>query len=647
MNTMADKGVIDLLGRAFRKKAQLTNITTEYTLEKIKEIKIEFSVNPEQTKLNYPDLFYYFNGLVGTAVSQSQHPAGIVASPINLIDRYGVFIGEDEQYILPINMEELHEVGTAKYDILGLKNVGVIRKCTEYLHTHYPLSHEIDWEDQEVFKDMITNPSSIFQFESPYASSLLKKYFTTLMSQNKKITIDSMSLVNACLRPSGESYRDRLLNGEYEHNPSSIIDELLKDNQGFLVYQEDTLKFLQQICGMSGSRADNVRRAIGRKQLDRLQEALPEILDGYCKVSDKPREVAEEEAKQFLKIIEDSSRYQFGFNHSTGYSMVGYLCAYYRYYHPLEFCTASLNCSETPDDIYDVTMLARYKNFTIEMPKFRVSTSEFSCDSSLNHDVIYKGIGSIKDVGKSCGDNLYSLKDNHYDTFIDLLNDIKSGSLADKTELEILVKINFFSEFGDINQLLQILPIFDKLYKRKTLKIADCEEYNLNPEIIKELSEKVTEKQFSGVNILEVIKLIFKNIKYTPITQLKHISYEIELLRYTNTIIPDLEDDGVFVLQGIETNRYGTPFFTLYNPINGESINYKVDKKWYTSYPLLDTPKRSHVGSILRCAFKTQPKKKILLDEDGNPVLKPNGNKTWVNSDENETILTVYKVENN
>ena len=57
-------------------------------------------------------------------------------------------------------------------------------------------------------------------------------------------------------------------------------------------------------------------------------------------MSDKPRDIAEEEAKTFLKIIEDASSYMFGYNHSTGYSMIGYICGYLRYYYPREFITA-------------------------------------------------------------------------------------------------------------------------------------------------------------------------------------------------------------------------------------------------------------------------------------------------------------------
>ena len=121
-----------------------------------------------------------------------------------------------------------------------------------------------------------------------------------------------MTLINAALRPSGESFRDDLLAGKIYKNPSPQIDKLLEGSNGFLCYQEDTIKFLQQICGLSGSEADNIRRAIARKQKERLDAAMPQILSGYCKNSDKPKEVAEKEARDFLKIIQDSASYQFG-----------------------------------------------------------------------------------------------------------------------------------------------------------------------------------------------------------------------------------------------------------------------------------------------------------------------------------------------
>ena len=64
---------------------------------KIANIKKEYDLSPDTTKSKYPELFYYFDGLVNTAISQSQHPAGIIASPITLDDNYGVFYNKDNQ----------------------------------------------------------------------------------------------------------------------------------------------------------------------------------------------------------------------------------------------------------------------------------------------------------------------------------------------------------------------------------------------------------------------------------------------------------------------------------------------------------------------------------------------------------------------
>lgn len=309
--TIQAKGVIDDVGRHLAKKWSEQNTQdgvsfgreNPWSLKNIARIKNEFDADPEKTKQKYPEIFYYFDGLIDTKVSQSVHPAGMVISPITLDDNYGVF-DKDGENCLMMDMEEAHEVGAAKYDFLVLKTVQVIRDACNYLGRPYPKTHEIDWDDQEVWADMSKSLTAIFQFESAFAADCFKKF------QPKSIF--DMSLVTATIRPSGTSYRDDLLSHKVHKNPSEIIDELLKDNLGYLIYQEDTIKFLQQICGLSGSEADNIRRAIGRKQKDRLDAAMPSILEGYCEKSPKPREAAEQEAKEFLQVIEDSASYQFG-----------------------------------------------------------------------------------------------------------------------------------------------------------------------------------------------------------------------------------------------------------------------------------------------------------------------------------------------
>lgn len=475
--TMQDKGLIDDVGRHLAKKWRENNPTktdtdNPWSLPNVAKIKNEFVSDPEKTKKKYPEMFYYYDGLIDTKISQSVHPAGMVISPITLVDNFGVFDKDDDNCLL-LDMENIHDfTGLAKYDFLILKTVQVIRDTCRYLNQPYPKTHEIDWDDQEVWADMIKNPSGIFQFEGAFAFESLKKFAPK--------SIFDMSIVTACIRPSGSSYRDVLLARQIHTNPSELIDELLKDNLGYLIYQEDTIKFLQEICGLSGSEADNIRRAIGRKQKDRLDKAMPSILEGYCTKSPQPREVAEKEAKEFLQIIEDSASYQFGYNHSVAYCLLGYLCAYYRYYHPIEFITSFLNNAANEDDIRNGTAYANRVGIKITMPKYGLSKSEYFFNKDKN--VIAKGLTSIKYMSSGIAEELYSLaKEKNHNRFIDILADIDYSTSLNSRQLDILIKLDFFSDYGNQRELLRIADMFYNLFNKGQAKKLSKEKVDGTP----------------------------------------------------------------------------------------------------------------------------------------------------------------------
>lgn len=453
--TLADKSVIDEVCRAL----SFTVDSEKYSLKNADIIKKDFASNAELARQKYPDVFYYYDGLVGTRISQSVHPAGMVISPISLDEAYGTFIKDGETCLL-MDMEEAHEVGAAKYDFLALKTVKVIRDTCKYIGIPYPTTNSIDWGDQKVWADMCKNQTAIFQFESQFAADCFKRF--------KPTNIFDMSLVTACIRPSGTSYRDDLLARKQHSNPSEIIDSLLSDNLGYLIYQEDTIKFLQQICGLTGSEADNIRRAIGRKQKDRLDKAMPDILEGYCNTSSQPRDIAEQEAKEFLQVIEDSASYQFGYNHSIAYCLLGYLCGYYRYYYPMEFTTAFLNNSQNSDDIANGTKLMKLYGIKVSNPKWGTSKGDYFFDKENN--TVYKGLSSVKYMSSGIADELYELsKKNTYTHFIDLLSDINSCTAVNSRQIDILIKIDYFSKFGNQRELLRICDIFE-LFKKGTAK---------------------------------------------------------------------------------------------------------------------------------------------------------------------------------
>lgn len=298
---------------------------------------------------------------------------------------------------------------------------------------------------------MVSSPVGIFQFEGNFAFDSLKKF-------NPKSIFD-MSLVTACIRPTGASYRDSLLARVPHKNPSEMIDRLLENNLGYLVYQEDTIAFLQQICGLSGSEADNIRRAIGRKQKDRLDKAMPQILEGYCSRSSKPRDEAEQEAKEFLQVIEDSASYQFGYNHSIAYCLLGYLCAYYRYYYPFEFLTAFLNNAANDDDIRNGTAYANKIGIKVTIPKWGFSKSDFFYDKEKK--TISKGLSSVKFFGNGLAEKLFELAHSRdYLYFSDVLWAIYKERVLDTRQVDILIKIDFFSDFGNQRELQSIADLF-------------------------------------------------------------------------------------------------------------------------------------------------------------------------------------------
>ena len=591
--TLADRSVIEEVGRGLRD----TN-PEKYSVANIDRIKKEYVLDPEGTKDRYPDIFYYYDGLAGCKISQSVHPAGMVISPITLDDNYGVFDKEGESCLM-LDMECAHEIGLAKYDFLVLKTVQVIRDACNYIGQPYPKTYEINWDDQEVWEDMHKNLSMIFQFESSFASDCFKKF--------KPRSIFDMSLVTACIRPTGASYRDELLARKPHHNPSPIIDELLKNNLNYLVYQEDTIAFLQQICGLSGSEADNIRRAIGRKQKDRLDAAMPSILEGYCAKSDKPREIAEQEAMEFLQVIEDSASYQFGYNHSVAYCLLGYLCGYYRHYHPLEFLTSFLNNAANDDDINNGTAYANRVGIKITMPKWGVSKKDYFFDKEQN--VIAKGLSSIKYMSAGAADELYNLAhENHYDTFTDLLFDLTKTSI-DSRQLDILIKIDFFSQFGNQRELFRILDFFNRFKKGEAKQIdkTDIDGTEIEPIVRKHANGKTKTgadaKRYTLTDVHAILNEIEELIRaknmpdIDDITKVQNFQEVMGYVGYVSNKPEDRRKLLITKLQPIKRKKdgkqFGYAFFTK-SIGSGVEARFSVMNYVYNKHPVKE-------GDIVYC----------------------------------------------
>jgi DNA polymerase-3 subunit alpha len=473
-NTIALKGAIRDVGRAL-----------EIPLKTVDEISKSIETSETKYRKEYPELFEYVDQLQGVIVSMGSHPAATVCSPIPLDDSIGLITLSTNNFpVSMLNMKEVDSLNFVKLDILGLDNIEIIANTCELAGIPILNADNVDDKDEKVWEDMLKHPIGIFQFEGDYAHRYLRDVFRPEVIEKIKVKnpdlnyIDLMSMANGAIRPAGDSYRNALSNGEFRDNGHEALNDLLKATLGYCVYQESIIEFLNKFCGYTMGMADVVRRGFAKKT--GTEKYIPKIKSGFIKTMlgqyNTPKNKSEEIIKSFLQIIEDASDYLFSENHALPYSYIGYICAWLRYYCPIEFFTTLLNVNANNIDKTNriIDYLRSYTKITIKAVKFRKSRSKYFFDKQSNQ--IYRGIGSIKNFSGALGENLYELKNNQYDTFVDLLIDLEErGWLG--VRIGDLILIKYFEEFGGNKKLLQIYEEFNKgknRYERKhTQKTKD------------------------------------------------------------------------------------------------------------------------------------------------------------------------------
>lgn len=252
--------------------------------------------------------------------------------------------------------------------------------------------------------------------------------------------------------------------------------------------------------------------------------------------------------------------------------MIGYLCGYLRYYHPVEFITAYLNNANNDDDINMGTSLAQQMNIPIQPIKFRHSLFKYTCDKTG----IYKGLGSIKYLSEQMSRELYELRDENFDSFIDLLVRLKTTSV-DSRQLEILVKLDFFKEFGEPNELWFQVQMFDNLYGKKLIKKNKLESLSLTEELVRKHSERETEKQFSKLDSLGLIKDCVTSTKVMPTSLKDRIFYQGEYLGYIDLIDCNAPKTLYYVTGVSGKQRIKIELYEIYSGKTREVFMWKRD----------------------------------------------------------------------
>lgn len=613
-NTIALKGAIRDVCRALYKDRQDMNY-----LQIANHICKEAELHEDVVRKEYPEVFKYVDIVNGTIVSIGTHPSGVLISDLPIEQTVGLCSVSTSDYpVSMINMKELDDLMYVKLDILGLDNIGVINDTCKMLGIERLTPDNTDMEDMDVWRSIRDDTTLIFQWESNSAQQYMKKFMSdaTLEIASSKIPNFSMlkwmSFGNGLLRPACASFRDSVADGEFYDNGFDALNEFLSPEAGRIAMQETIMQFLVKFCGYSAAESDNVRRAIAKKK--GTETLLPEIEQRFIAFCSEHYEMTteqcEEVIKPFLQIILDASAYGFSWNHSDAYSSIGYICGYLRYYYPLEFLTAALNIfGDNMDKTADITSYATKVGIKITLPKWGLSRSEYFFDREKR--IIAKGLTSIKYMSAGLADELYALaQSKKYTSFMELLADLDTKTSINSRQLDILIKLDFFSDFGNQRELLRMADLFANTFKKGEAKKIRKSEVDGTPleDIIKKYAVGMTKsggvaKSYTLLDVSSILveaEQAIKAVHMDDLSDIIKVRNFYDVMGYIGYVSGKEEDRRKLYVTEVkplhrksDNKRFGYSIFTK-SIGSGKESRFTVFSRVYDKDPIKE-------GDIIYC----------------------------------------------
>lgn len=582
-----------------------------------------FEESEELARQKYSEVFRYVDLVRGCVVSIGNHPCGMIVSPESIDDAIGLCSTATDPFpVSQLYMKEVDSLNYVKLDLLKLDTIQLISETCKIANIPMVLPDNMDIYDDNVWNSMRDNTTGCFQWESETGQDYIRKLLSdNTINKYKKagLNIDKMTLLsigNSAIRPAGASYRDDLANGVVRKTGSKPIDEFLSNTFGYLVFQCQIIEFLHQYCGFTMGEADIVRRGFAKKTgTDQfipiiknggyLNDNENHYIDGYIKTMKDKYDISEKKSEEdivaFIQVIEDASSYLFSLNHSQPYSFMGYACAYLRYYYPTEFITCCLNINkDNSDKTTAVTEYARTVGVKIVPIKFGHSRADYACDAA--NKKVYKGVASVKNLNNTVSEELYTLSQSRvYDNFIDLLEDIATKTSCNSRQLDILIRLNYFADFGEIEELLYKTHYFAALFDKnkgykKQLKMSTAKKNDIDLGKLDDFAEFTVSKTNPDDGNYKNLrsKELLLDLKYTgePRSISNIITDQQEFLSYIDYIDPNL-DNRYIAVTNLDTSY--SPKFVAYCLKTGKTCPMKVRKT------------RSGKSAIIYTTFKEKP----------------------------------------
>ena len=532
---------------------------------------------------------------ISTIISCSVHPCSFLLMNEDIREELGILkIGD--VLCAPITSTEADNWKYLKNDYLIVTVWDIIKQTFDMIGQPIlsikELEDNLDDKVWELFRKGLT--ATLNQVDGDWATSLIKQY--------KPRSVSEMAKFVACIRPSFETMRDDFIARKPYTTGFENIDNLFKSTDNRVLFQENIMQYFEWL-GVTPSESIGLIKKISKKKIKPKDFA---VLEDRLKENWEKNNGTIEGFDKSWADMQSQMAYSFNSPHGLAYAYDCLYCAYLKSHYPLEYYTVVLNIYE--NDVEKTNRLCKemeYFGIKLSNTKFGYNCGRYSFDRETK--TIYKSLGSIKNIGKEVGNKLDDIKDLHINDFISLLSTIDVNKICNSRELTILISINFFEQFGNPNQLLKIVDIYNKYNSAKVIKKDKLTQREM--QIIHKFAQKETEKQFRDIDNIGLIYALVDEITDTTST-LDQIGYDLKYLGYTSLTY----NCQYFGVEDFTLNDYSTPYAKLYRIATGESDVYKIDKKWYNQFTTEYNGKLEQ-GDILDITLQEKPKRRKVDDE--------------------------------
>ena len=406
---------------------QMQKLSQKFTFDKWDDC---MKANPKLLIDNpqYAELFDIAKHLSGRVKTVSIHAGGIGIVDTNINDYMPMKIGTKGEHVIQVDKHYIEDIGIVKFDLLGVATLNLVKEIKDDLHLNpwdYDINNPKFEKDKPTYELLASGKTNgVFQVESAGMKDLLVR----LKPKLEQLDFEVISVILALYRPDSmgalDEYVEMATGGSRPPSIHPDMDEILKDTNYCMIYQEQLLDIVKKFGGRTYGGADLFRKAIGKK-IPELVQKESEILRGEIVANGYPKEIANKIADE----LSQKGGYLFNKSHSYSYAVLCFETAWFKAHYPTYFFKALFNQNKDKAGAINKYILdARYFNVNVMPPNINHSGMNFTVD---NGKVLF-GLSAISGIGASLSTQIIKERENNgiYKSFDDLLNRVSLGKAS-------------------------------------------------------------------------------------------------------------------------------------------------------------------------------------------------------------------------